>query len=166
MATETEHITIPLQTLVLPGSRQNPQSGSTSPIRPNPRLVPENSRGGSNDGHHITAEELAATSLPPVDRGFKAWSFIAAAFVIETLVWGFGFTNKTFGDASEAAIGAVGTTTLAIGYFEYSTIDVVKPRVLLWEFDTGEFRNQERSSPSGSIPSEDLLVQLFSEDPE
>ncbi|KAJ3546048.1 hypothetical protein NM688_g5556 [Phlebia brevispora] len=29
------------------------------------------------------------TSLAPVDRGFSAWSFIIAAFLIEVLVWGF-----------------------------------------------------------------------------
>ena len=30
--------------------------------------------------------------LPPVDGGRKAWSFCVAAFVLEALVWGFGFT--------------------------------------------------------------------------
>ncbi|KAG9079273.1 hypothetical protein FRC06_007856, partial [Ceratobasidium sp. 370] len=124
MATETEHISIPLHTIVSPDSHQRPKPRSASPIRPDPsaRL------GGGNEGHHISSEELTAAALPPVDRGFKAWSFIASAFVIETLVWGLGFTygvfqeyyisNRTFGNASEAAIGAVGTTTLAIGYFE------------------------------------------------
>lgn len=29
--------------------------------------------------------------LPPVDRGIKAWTFCAAAFVLEMMVWGFGF---------------------------------------------------------------------------
>ncbi|KAI3605272.1 hypothetical protein WG66_013102 [Moniliophthora roreri] len=29
------------------------------------------------------------SSLPPVDRGFRAWSFLSAAFFIEAIVWGF-----------------------------------------------------------------------------
>jgi hypothetical protein len=34
----------------------------------------------------------SASALAPVDGGIQAWTFIASAFVIETLVWGFGFT--------------------------------------------------------------------------
>ncbi|CAE6450827.1 unnamed protein product [Rhizoctonia solani] len=69
---------------------------------------------------------INASELPPVDTGFGAWSFVASAFVLDTLVWGFGLTygvfqeyfirNKTFGNASEAALGAVGTISLAIEY--------------------------------------------------
>lgn len=29
--------------------------------------------------------------LPPVDRGFSAWAFCASAFLLETIIWGFGF---------------------------------------------------------------------------
>ncbi|KAB5587828.1 transport protein [Ceratobasidium theobromae] len=92
--------------------------------------------------------EYAAMALPPVDRGFKAWSFVAAAFVLETLVWGFGFTygvfqeyflhQQTFGDASEAAVGAVGTAALAIQYFEVLLVILLaqqwpdKTRLIMW----------------------------------
>ncbi|KAF7314668.1 hypothetical protein MKEN_00940700 [Mycena kentingensis (nom. inval.)] len=31
----------------------------------------------------------AERALPPADRGRKAWSFLAAAFVVEAIVWGF-----------------------------------------------------------------------------
>ncbi|CAE6417854.1 unnamed protein product [Rhizoctonia solani] len=68
------------------------------------------------------------SALPPVDKGFAAWSFVFAGFMLEALVWGFGFTygvfqeyflhHRTFGNASEAEIGAVGTVALAIQYFE------------------------------------------------
>lgn len=43
-------------------------------------------------GRATSPEEFAMPALPPIDRGVKAWSFVAAAFVLETLVWGFGFT--------------------------------------------------------------------------
>lgn len=42
--------------------------------------------GDSSTGVNVQQE------LPPVDGGRKAWSFCAAAFVLEALVWGFGFT--------------------------------------------------------------------------
>lgn len=31
--------------------------------------------------------ERFADSLPPVDGGIRAWRFLAAAFVVEALVW-------------------------------------------------------------------------------
>ena len=34
------------------------------------------------------APELGHVSLPPVDGGKVAWLFLAAAFVVEALVWG------------------------------------------------------------------------------
>ncbi|KAG8729591.1 hypothetical protein FRC12_020864 [Ceratobasidium sp. 428] len=149
MATETEQIVIPLQDLVPAASLQSPPFAA-NPVRSN---YVESENRQRNDNYPTSSEELAATALPPVDRGFKAWSFIAAAFVLEILVWGLGFSygvfqeyyisHKTFGNASEAAIGAVGTTTLAIGYFECLVIilvaqhwpdkrfDVVKPGLML-----------------------------------
>lgn len=94
-----------------------------------------------NSEHH-------GLELPPVDRGVKAWSFVAAAFVLETIVWGFGFTygifqeyflhQRTFGDASEASLGAVGTIALAIEYFEVLLVVLIaqhwpdKTRLMMW----------------------------------
>ncbi|KAG9083167.1 hypothetical protein FRC07_013996, partial [Ceratobasidium sp. 392] len=136
MATETEQMSIPLQNLPSITSPQNSQLLQANSIRLNGRRDESEIRQeGRNDIHPALPEELAAAVLPPVDRGFGAWSFIAAAFVIETLVWGLGFSygvfqesyisHKTFGAASEAAIGAVGTTTLAIGYFECLVIVLI-----------------------------------------
>lgn len=34
---------------------------------------------------------LSIQELPPVDRGRQAWTFCFCNFVVETLVWGFGF---------------------------------------------------------------------------
>ncbi|KAG9095077.1 hypothetical protein FS749_011138 [Ceratobasidium sp. UAMH 11750] len=74
-----------------------------------------------------TATERQLVELAPMDKGFAAWSFVASAFILDTLVWGFGYTygvfqeyfirQRTFKDASEAAIGSVGTIALAIEYF-------------------------------------------------
>ncbi|KAH8100533.1 MFS general substrate transporter [Cristinia sonorae] len=66
--------------------------------------------------------------LEPVDRGRKAWTFCFCAFVLETIVWGFGFSygifqtyytsHPPFNTASPVAIAAVGTTALALQYGE------------------------------------------------
>ncbi|KAG8716912.1 hypothetical protein FRC09_015033 [Ceratobasidium sp. 395] len=74
-----------------------------------------------------TISERQLAELAPMDKGFGAWSFVASAFILDTLVWGFGYTygvfqeyfirQRTFGNASEAAIGSVGTIALAIEYF-------------------------------------------------
>lgn len=34
----------------------------------------------------------AISALPPVDGGWRAWSMLAAAFMVETLLWGFPFS--------------------------------------------------------------------------
>ena len=36
-------------------------------------------------------EGVNVQELPPVDRGLRAWTFCAAGFVLEMMVWGFGF---------------------------------------------------------------------------
>ncbi|TFK97079.1 MFS general substrate transporter [Pterulicium gracile] len=49
----------------------------------------------------MSAETLAvnASSLPPVDEGFGAWSFLCAAFFVEAVVWGFPHAFGVFLDA-------------------------------------------------------------------
>ncbi|KAI0754563.1 MFS general substrate transporter [Daedaleopsis nitida] len=66
--------------------------------------------------------------LAPVDRGVRAWTFCAAGFVVEMMVWGFGFSYGIFQDyytshppfntSSGIAIAAVGTVALALQYGE------------------------------------------------
>ncbi|CAE6481324.1 unnamed protein product [Rhizoctonia solani] len=96
----------------------------------------------------LPAPDHEGLSLPPVDSGFAAWSFVFAGFMLEALVWGFGFTygvfqeyflhHRTFGDASEAEIGAVGTVALAIQYFEALFVNMVaqqwphRTRLMMW----------------------------------
>ncbi|GAA5886990.1 hypothetical protein JCM6882_009408 [Rhodosporidiobolus microsporus] len=64
--------------------------------------------------------------LPPVDRGKDAWLFVAAGFILETFIWGFGFafpsvlvylqTHDPWQRSSLAALSAVGTTLLAVQF--------------------------------------------------
>ncbi|KAF9265692.1 MFS general substrate transporter [Marasmius fiardii PR-910] len=42
---------------------------------------------------------LVQSSLPPVDKGLGAWSFLAAAFLIEVIVWSFPSSFGIFLDA-------------------------------------------------------------------
>lgn len=74
----------------------------------------------------IEEEENQQFSLPPADGGKDAWLFLAAAFILEALTWGFPFSFGVFqtyysshepfsSDASSVA--AIGTTALGIQYF-------------------------------------------------
>ena len=38
-----------------------------------------------------TEDSVNVQELPPVDRGLKAWTFCASGFVLEMMIWGFGF---------------------------------------------------------------------------
>ncbi|KAJ2985860.1 hypothetical protein NUW54_g10004 [Trametes sanguinea] len=73
---------------------------------------------------HDPREGATIQELPPVDRGVKAWTFCFSAFVLEMMVWGFGFSydyytsHPPFDKASGVAISAVGTVSLAIQYGE------------------------------------------------
>ncbi|KAI0686604.1 MFS general substrate transporter [Earliella scabrosa] len=76
--------------------------------------------------------------LPPVDRGVGAWTFCAAAFVLEMMIWGFSFSYGIFQDyytshppfnaSSGVAIAAVGTVSLAFQYGEALILSVLLRR--------------------------------------
>ncbi|KAK5997754.1 MFS-type transporter pytF-like protein [Cladobotryum mycophilum] len=65
-------------------------------------------------------------SLPPVDTGKDAWLFLAAAFVMEALVWGFPFAFGIFQDyyrthepfAGSSQIAIIGTCAMGIMYLD------------------------------------------------
>ena len=72
-------------------------------------------------------EDRTSFSLPPVDSGRPAWSFLAGAFFIEALVWGFPFSFGVFQDYysrtppfdsphQKSRIAIIGTTALGIMY--------------------------------------------------
>jgi MFS family permease len=69
-------------------------------------LAVRHSTARSDDYPAAVEEEQAAEtparaeqSLAPVDGGFGAWSFLAAAFVVETIVWGFPNAYGVFLDS-------------------------------------------------------------------
>ncbi|GAA5971252.1 hypothetical protein JCM21900_004199 [Sporobolomyces salmonicolor] len=71
-------------------------------------------------------EAGAAQELPPVDRGRGAWTFLAAAFILETFIWGFSYSfasilvylekTKPWSNTSLASFSAIGTTQLAVQF--------------------------------------------------
>jgi hypothetical protein len=51
------------------------------------------SRSASHDAHaQEDTLQRELSELSPMDKGLGAWSFVASAFILDTLVWGFGFT--------------------------------------------------------------------------
>ncbi|KAJ7364934.1 major facilitator superfamily domain-containing protein [Mycena albidolilacea] len=58
---------------------------------------PDNNLNFSTDsGNTLSVNESA---LPPVDKGLGAWSFLAAAFIVVAIVWGFPNAYGVFLDA-------------------------------------------------------------------
>lgn len=43
-------------------------------------------------GRRLSIAERDAVELPEVDRGKGAYKFLAAAFVLETMIWGYSFS--------------------------------------------------------------------------
>lgn len=43
-------------------------------------------------GRRLSIAEREAVELPEVDRGKGAYKFLAAAFVLETMIWGYSFS--------------------------------------------------------------------------
>ncbi|KAJ4000865.1 MFS general substrate transporter [Lentinula boryana] len=78
---------------------QTPLPASSSTLHlPNPDpvsvVVPLN--GSNRDAAPFNRSQ---SSLPPVDGGFGAWSFLTAAFFVEAVVWGFPTSFGVFLDA-------------------------------------------------------------------
>lgn len=48
--------------------------------------------GNSSPSGDVYGDGPNVQELAPIDGGRQAWTFCASAFVLETLVWGFGFT--------------------------------------------------------------------------
>ncbi|KAJ9096730.1 hypothetical protein QFC21_005000 [Naganishia friedmannii] len=73
-----------------------------------------------------TQTERSIPPLPAVDNSRQAWSFVAAAFVVECLLWGqifssgiflkFLATTPPFSASSEAKISLIGSLSLLFGY--------------------------------------------------
>ncbi|KAJ8080184.1 hypothetical protein PM082_017014 [Marasmius tenuissimus] len=63
------------------------------------RRVPETFLVGTEDDAYGNDRRANESSLPPVDRGTKAWTFLTAAFFIEAIVWGFPNSFGVYLDA-------------------------------------------------------------------
>lgn len=70
------------------------------------------------------ATEQETISLPPVDGGKAAWLFLAGAFTVEALVWGFPFAFGVFQEyysshepfAGSPNVAVIGTCAMGIMY--------------------------------------------------
>ncbi|GAA6064425.1 hypothetical protein JCM10212_001200 [Sporobolomyces blumeae] len=120
-----------------------PSFRSTSPTREaSAATVPSSGAlklvgAGSREHEEDTATRLrrlstskgseAGTALEPVDRGRGAWTFVVAATILETFIWGFGTafsvvlvhleTHKPWSEASLAALSSIGTVQLGLMFF-------------------------------------------------
>ncbi|KAI0862726.1 MFS general substrate transporter [Xylaria cubensis] len=83
---------------------------------------PEGGMNGSPDDQNTSGNP--EFSLPPVDGGKEAWLFLAACFVVDSLIFGFAFSFGVYQDyysqnapfASSGNIAVVGTTGVGILY--------------------------------------------------
>lgn len=67
-----------------------------------------------------------AQELPPVDGGRGAWTFVVAAFILETVIWGYSFAFATilvylqrtdpWRSNSLAVLSAIGAVNLGVQY--------------------------------------------------
>ncbi|KAF7348227.1 hypothetical protein MSAN_01776300 [Mycena sanguinolenta] len=62
-------------------------------------LEADRGNSASSNSKDVLRNALNESALPPVDRGFGAWSFLAAAFMVEAIVWGFPNAYGVFLDA-------------------------------------------------------------------
>ncbi|KAM4056918.1 hypothetical protein HRG_003776 [Hirsutella rhossiliensis] len=79
--------------------------------------------GQSDETLYVMGDEFL---LPPADHGKQAWLFLAAAFVVEALTWGFPFVFGVFHDyyvthelfAGSSQIPIIGTCALGIMFLD------------------------------------------------
>ncbi|KAI0788868.1 major facilitator superfamily domain-containing protein [Abortiporus biennis] len=105
------------------GSRSHNPAEAITPTeaKSSQEIAVSSMEAAGNTGQNINIQEL-----PPLDRGWRAWSFCFAAFIVEALVWGFSYsygvfqnyysTHPPFRHASPVGLAAVGTTALATEY--------------------------------------------------
>ncbi|KAG7290866.1 hypothetical protein NEMBOFW57_000871 [Staphylotrichum longicolle] len=90
------------------------------------RNLNDSPRATSPERHVEDGSGHEMPSLPPVDGGKDAWLFLAACFMIEGLVWGFGYsfgvfqayysTHEPFAGAPNIAV--IGTCAMGIMYLD------------------------------------------------
>ncbi|GAA5979675.1 hypothetical protein JCM11641_004051 [Rhodosporidiobolus odoratus] len=86
--------------------------------------------------------EIEIASLPPVDGGKAAWMFVLAAWVLETFVWGAGYSSGTillyfqshepWKSQSSALLTAASTTQLGIQFILPTIVVILFRRYPEW----------------------------------
>ncbi|KAL2144852.1 hypothetical protein VTI28DRAFT_8412 [Corynascus sepedonium] len=105
--------------------------------------IPATTRETSRSGAGTETQTPHEFSLPATDTGKDAWLFLAACWLVEALVWGFGFSFGVFQDyysshlpfQGAGNIAVVGTTTLGIMYILTPFVIAfsrVRPRWARW----------------------------------
>ncbi|KAG9004943.1 hypothetical protein FRB94_001981 [Tulasnella sp. JGI-2019a] len=93
----------------------------------------------------IQPESSTAISLPPVDEGFRAWAYLASAFLLELIVWAFPFSygvflnyysTVTFADSSDGDLNTllplIGTLSSGIIYISSLPLSPLIARYPQW----------------------------------
>ncbi|KAL2836776.1 major facilitator superfamily domain-containing protein [Aspergillus pseudoustus] len=121
----TELVTVPPQSVTAPLTHDDTRRESTHPE--------------DVEGEPISSRE-AGQELAPVDGGPAAWRLLCAAFVFETLLWGFPLSFGVFQDyyskvpefANNRYIGVVGTIASGLGYLGAPVIMPIIQRYQKW----------------------------------
>ncbi|WVR05138.1 hypothetical protein IAU60_002150 [Kwoniella sp. DSM 27419] len=78
------------------------------------------------------ASDSAAMALPRVDGGWGAWSYLAAATVLETLVWGFASSYGVFLDKYDSLFPRSTTLLPVIGTIAMGMMYLLLSPLTLW----------------------------------
>ncbi|KAK7022125.1 major facilitator superfamily domain-containing protein [Favolaschia claudopus] len=141
--TDTSTVTSDTQTLEL--AHRTPLPASTSTLFVAESLdgqleVESRSTLSSRRPSAENMENLNESALPPIDKGFQAWTFLAAAFVVEAIAWGFPNAYGVFLDAylknpryasqenSNSLLPLIGTLSSGILYCSGSVINPIAIR--------------------------------------
>ncbi|KAI0166653.1 major facilitator superfamily domain-containing protein [Xylariaceae sp. FL1272] len=100
------------QVRLKPPSSRGTRAGSTGRARPS--VVSLSTQAGIGTGTEKDSEEYVVAELRPVDRGFGAWSYVAAAFSMFIVVWGFPQAFPIFQTYLSAGPGAAYPDSIAI----------------------------------------------------
>ncbi|CAK1359593.1 unnamed protein product [Cercospora beticola] len=100
----------------------------------------------AHDRHGLPEDQLEevsedvqhpSQSLPPVDGGWQAWTFLAACFTLEAIVWGLPFSFGIFQSyyqespdlvGQSSSIASIGTTTIGVSYFSCPFLGIAMQR--------------------------------------
>ncbi|CAK4001245.1 Monocarboxylate transporter 4 [Lecanosticta acicola] len=95
--------------------------------------------GPDNDARREpeTGSSITYSRLPPADGGRQAWTFLAASFVLEGIVWGLPFSFGVFQvyytshepfASQSSSIAAIGTTATGVAYFSSPFLSIALQR--------------------------------------